>query len=184
MEFSSLKLGSRRNLVGSVFFFSSVPKCVVQNLTQTSGTGQGLEPQALVTHYPAELRHQFASFYVAPVVLGFKSNTENHLQDIRRINDSSTQPITTFLLVPKLVYIHTYIHNWSLQPFKSGLLTQFLTPLTLCVLFLYISGRTYSLKSTPNGRYFKNLFMSIFIYCDFFSAKKMSPCYKVHTKNC
>ena len=34
-----------------------------------------------------------------------------------------------------LVYIH--IHNWPLQPFS-----QFLTPLMLCVLILYISGGT------------------------------------------
>ena len=31
----------------------------------------------------------------------------------------------------------------------------------LCVLFLYISGGIYSLKSTPNDRYFEKLFMTI-----------------------
>ena len=31
----------------------------------------------------------------------------------------------------------------------------------LCVLILYISGGTYSLKSTPNDRFFEKLFMAI-----------------------
>ena len=31
----------------------------------------------------------------------------------------------------------------------------------LCVLILYISGGTYSLKSTPNDRFFEKLFMTI-----------------------
>ena len=31
----------------------------------------------------------------------------------------------------------------------------------LCVLILYISGATYSLKSTPNDRFFEKLFMAI-----------------------
>ena len=31
----------------------------------------------------------------------------------------------------------------------------------LCVLILYINGRTYSLKSTPNDRFFEKLFMAI-----------------------
>ena len=48
--------------------------------------------------------------------------------------------------------IHTYIHNWPLQPFSQdyGL---FVTPLMLLVLILYVSGGTYSLKPTPNDRY-------------------------------
>ena len=33
----------------------------------------------------------------------------------------------------------------------------------LCVLILYISGATYSLKSTPNDRFFEKLFMATFI---------------------
>ena len=32
----------------------------------------------------------------------------------------------------------------------------------LCVLILYINGRTYSLKSTPNNRFFEKLFMAGF----------------------
>ena len=32
----------------------------------------------------------------------------------------------------------------------------------LCVLILYISGGTYSLKLTPNDRFFEKLFMTIF----------------------
>ena len=55
----------------------------------------------------------------------------------------------------------TYIHNWPLQLLQSGLLTQFLTPLMLFVLILYIRGRTYSLKSTPNDSFVEKLSMAI-----------------------
>ena len=34
----------------------------------------------------------------------------------------------------------------------------------LCALILYISGGIYSLKSTPNDRFFEKLFMAIFIW--------------------
>ena len=37
---------------------------------------------------------------------------------------------------------------------QSGLLTEFLTSLMLRVLILYVSGGTYSLKSTTNERFF------------------------------
>ena len=37
----------------------------------------------------------------------------------------------------------------------------FHTPLKLSVLILYIRGGTYSLKSTPNDRFFEKLFMGI-----------------------
>ena len=38
------------------------------------------------------------------------------------------------------------------------IMTSLLTPLMLCALILYMSSRTYSLKSTPNYRFFKKLF--------------------------
>ena len=47
----------------------------------------------------------------------------------------------------------------------------------LCVLILYISDGTYSLKSTPNDR-FEKIFMEIFIYSQSFcqkSAERKSP---------
>ena len=63
-------------------------------------------------------------------------------------------------------YSYTYLYNWSLQPYQSGLLTQFFTKLTLCVLILYISGGTYSLTSPPNDRFFGKVFMAIlFTFC-------------------
>ena len=39
--------------------------------------------------------------------------------------------------------------------------TQLLTPFMLCALILYVSGWNYSLKSTPNDKFFKKLFMAI-----------------------
>ena len=37
----------------------------------------------------------------------------------------------------------------------------------VCVHFLYMSGGTYSLKSTPNDGLFEKLFMAVFIYSQF-----------------
>ena len=50
----------------------------------------------------------------------------------------------------------------------------------LCVLILYMSGGTYSLKSTPNDRFLfiEKLFMAIFIYFQSFcqkSTERKSP---------
>ena len=56
------------------------------------------------------------------------------------------------------ISIHTYLVITTLH---SGLLTQFLTPLRLCVLIFYINGGTYSLKSIPKDRLFEKLFMTI-----------------------
>ena len=61
---------------------------------------------------------------------------------------------------------------------QSGLLTYFLTPLMLCVLVLYISGETYSLRSTLNDGFFEKLFMAVLIFSQSFcqkSAEKKSP---------
>ena len=41
----------------------------------------------------------------------------------------------------------------------------------LYVLILYISGRTYSLKSTPNDRFFEKLFMAVLIHYQSFCQK-------------
>ena len=48
-------------------------------------------------------------------------------------------------------YIHTYIHNWPLQPFSQdyGL-----------ALMLYVSGGTYNLTSTSNDKFLGNFFMA------------------------
>ena len=57
--------------------------------------------------------------------------------------------------------MHTYIHNWPLQPFSqiNDLVSH--TTYMVCVLILYISGETCSLKSTPTDRLFEELYMSI-----------------------
>ena len=65
---------------------------------------------------------------------------------------------------PCIYYIHIYIHNCSLH---------ILTPLMLCVLILYISGRTYSLKSTPNDRFFEKLFTAILFTLRIFARNLM-----------
>ena len=48
--------------------------------------------------------------------------------------------------------------------------TYLLTPLMLCALIVYMSGRTCSLKSTPNGRFVSN-FMAILFYSQNFYQK-------------
>ena len=55
---------------------------------------------------------------------------------------------------------HTYINNWPLQPFSQDYRP------SLCVLILYISGGTYSLKWTPNDRFVEKLFMAILFVFD------------------
>ena len=61
--------------------------------------------------------------------------------------------VHTFLVKSK------YIHNWPLQPSSQDYWPSFSHHLC-CVLILYISGGTYSLKSTSNDR-FEKLFMAI-----------------------
>ena len=69
-------------------------------------------------------------------------------------------------LVYKLLYcllsgfIHTYIiGRYNLSVRIIDLVSH--TTYVVCVNFLYISGGTYSLKSTPNDRVFEKLFMAI-----------------------
>ena len=45
------------------------------------------------------------------------------------------------------------------------------TTYDVCVLILYISGETYSLKSDPNDRFFEKLFMAILFYSQSFCQK-------------
>ena len=45
------------------------------------------------------------------------------------------------------------------------------TTYVVCVNFLYINGRTYSLKSTPNDRFVEKTFHSNFIYSQSFCQK-------------
>ena len=67
-----------------------------------------------------------------------------------------------------------YIHNWSSEPFIQVYWPSFSHH--LCVLILYISGETYILKSTPNYRFFKNLFMAVLIYSQSFCQKSADSC--------
>ena len=58
------------------------------------------------------------------------------------------------------IYIHTYIfghYNPSVRIIDLVSHTTYV----VCVNFLYISGGTYSLKSTPNETFFEKLFMAI-----------------------
>ena len=67
-------------------------------------------------------------------------------------------------------FIHTYIHNWSLQLFSQDYV-QLLTPLMLCAIILYVSGRTYNLTSTQSRRFFEKLFYGRFIYSQSLATK-------------
>ena len=58
------------------------------------------------------------------------------------------------LLRIDFTFLNSFIGIFRLEIIQTGLLAQFLTPLMLCVLILYIIGATYSLKSTPNYRFF------------------------------
>ena len=56
----------------------------------------------------------------------------------------------------------TYIHNWPLQPFSQDYWPSFSH---------HLCGGTYSLKSTPNDRFFEKLFMASLIYSQSFCQK-------------
>ena len=60
------------------------------------------------------------------------------------VNSTESRYCTKFIM-------HTQL---AIQTHQSGLLTWFLKPLMLCMLILYISGATYSLRSSPNDRFF------------------------------
>ena len=55
----------------------------------------------------------------------------------------------------------TYIYNWSLQPFRQDYGLASHTTHVVCVKFLYVSGGTYSLTSTPNDIFLRNFFMVV-----------------------
>ena len=58
----------------------------------------------------------------------------------------------------------TYIHNWSLQPFRAIDLVSHTTNVNM-----YICVRTYSLKSTPNDRFFEKLSIASLFALRFFA---------------
>ena len=68
------------------------------------------------------------------------------------------------LQVPFEWCFYTYIHIWSLQPFSQDYWHSFSH-----ALILYISGGTYSLKSTPDDRFLWKLFMAILFTLRVFS---------------
>ena len=56
---------------------------------------------------------------------------------------------------------HTYIHNWSLNPSVRIINLVSHTTYVVCVNLIHnIHGGTYSLKSSPNDRFFGKLFMA------------------------
>ena len=53
---------------------------------------------------------------------------------------------------------NSYINNWPLQPFSQNYGLASDTTHVVCVnFFLYVSGGTYSLTSTPNERFLRNV---------------------------
>ena len=64
-------------------------------------------------------------------------------------------------------YIHMYIIGHYNHLVK--ITTQLHIPPMLCVLILYMSGRTYNLKSIPNDRYLRNVSWQIYLLSKFFA---------------
>ena len=76
------------------------------------------------------------------------------------------------IFVVTFTYSGLYIHNWWLQPNPSVKIIDLVShTLTLYVLILYISGGIYSLKTTPNDRFFWETFHGNFIYSQSFCQK-------------
>ena len=62
-----------------------------------------------------------------------------------------------FALLEKEVDVHTYIATYIIIGHYNPsvrITTWLTTPLILCALILYMSGGTYSLKSTPNDKFY------------------------------
>ena len=59
----------------------------------------------------------------------------------------------------------THIHNCSLQYFSQNY------NLVSCNTYVYMSGRTYSVKSTPNNRFLRNFSWQIIFYTQSFFQK-------------
>ena len=96
-------------------------------------------------------------------------NTNHRPKNVRHkyiIGHYSYHSVRIIDIVPVLVQVRycwqfaTYIHNWSLQSFRQDYWPSFSHHLC-CVLILYISDGTYSLKSIPNDKFFEKLFMAI-----------------------
>ena len=93
-----------------------------------------------------------------------KINLKLKIQDTIHRFSSATFSVYEYMWYSKkdskaIINIHTYIHNWSLQP-QSGLFTQFLTPITLSVLIFVHTWRDLQFKD-DSDRFFKKLFMAI-----------------------
>ena len=67
--------------------------------------------------------------------------------------------IYIYICIYTYIYIHTYIYNWSLRPLSQNYWPSSHTTFIACVNFIHVG--TYSLKSTPNDRFFEKLFMAI-----------------------
>ena len=65
--------------------------------------------------------------------------------------------IKSILIFFKLFSIYTCQYNFT------RVTVQLITPLMLCMLILYLTRQTYSLKSTPNYRFLRN-FLCLFWY--------------------
>ena len=69
------------------------------------------------------------------------------------------------------LYISLIIYTYIIGHYNPSVRIIDLPPLMLCVSILYISDGTYSLKSTPNDRFFEKLFLAIFIHSQSFCQK-------------
>ena len=81
--------------------------------------------------------------------------------------------LNVFCINRTFSYIHSY--TYIIGHYNPSVM---ITPLMLFVLILYISGGTYSLKSSPNDRFFWETFHGNFIYSQCYcqkSAERKSP---------
>ena len=76
----------------------------------------------------------------------------------------------------KTTYIHTYIHNWSLQPFSQDYDLVSHTPYFGCV---YMIDGNCSLKSTPNDFTFHGNFIYSHSFCQKSAERKLPKKYFV-----
>ena len=122
-------------------------------------------PLSVISNICVKRFHTFRS-YQAYIFLTFLTNIASSSYTIFVVTSGGISQLLVFSIMTYTVYSNTRInfspafgffkyihniHNWPLQPFSQDYGLASHTTYVVCVnFFLYMSGGTYNLKSTPN----------------------------------
>ena len=107
------------------------------------------------------LVHSFCNF--KPVVFCVENHAcQNFIQFT-----TSLKSLITCSVACSIQKMHTYIYNWSLQPFSQDYVLASHTTHVVCVNYIR-EWRDLQFYASPNGRFFEKLFHGKFIYAQIF----------------